>query len=267
MRKALPASKNGGYAGHLRAECLRLDYRASGGEPLQPVLDIDLLEIRRGEQVAVTGPSGAGKTSLLYVLTGIQPPSSGRVDWDGTDLAHLSESARDAWRRENVGFIFQDFHLVPGMTVLQNVLLPSSFASFRPPREVIVRAQAMLERLGAPPSNRKVEVLSRGEQQRVALARALAHDPRIIVADEPTASLDAANASVIRDLLFQTSADLGLTMIVVSHDPRLLAASSRVLWLQDGRLGKPPAGIPDGRRAGGEMVRSVESSGELPRLR
>jgi len=236
MENGMPPPQNTRTAGHLLAEGLRLAYRSSGEATVQTVVDIDRLEILRGEQLVLTGPSGAGKTSLLYVLTGIQPPNVGVVHWDGVDLIQLGESARDAWRGTNVGFIFQDFHLVPGMTVLQNVLLPRSFRRFRPNRQLVHHAHSLLERLGAPPSNRRIETLSRGEQQRVALVRALAHKPQIIVADEPTASLDARNGELIKNLLFETSADLGLTLIVVSHDPRLLAASSRVLWLQDGKL-------------------------------
>ncbi len=225
----------------LIARGVRLTYHSAQEARPQTVLDIEALEIAGGSRVAITGPSGAGKTSLLHVLTGIEKPDAGVVDWDGVDLASLGERDRDRWRRTQVGLVFQEFHLVPGMTVLQNVLLADSFSRFRPSAALIRRARDILDQVAAPPSHRLVDTLSRGEQQRVALARALAHSPHIIVADEPTASLDAENGARIAQLLFETTAQAGQTLIVVSHDARLIATAERVLWLEGGKLSEGPA--------------------------
>ena len=137
----------------LEASQIRLAYPTRGGQA-QPVLDVEALTIAPGASVALTGPSGAGKTSLLYVLTGIERPQSGRIGWDGFDLLGFSESARDRWRRETVGFIFQDFHLFEGMTAVQNILVPAGFAAFSAPSELRRRAHELLDRVSVPAARR-----------------------------------------------------------------------------------------------------------------
>lgn len=207
---------------------------AFGGQP--PVLQLDRLDLPTGARLAVTGPSGCGKTTLAMALCGIQPARGARIDWDGQDIAALSEGARDRWRRRQVGLVFQDFHLLPGLSVLQNVLAATYFAAWRPTPAQTARARELLERFGVPVARGEVASLSRGEQQRVAIARALLADPPILIADEPTASLDRDSADRVIRLLDEETARHGRTLIAVSHDPRLIEALGRSIRLEGGRL-------------------------------
>jgi putative ABC transport system ATP-binding protein len=224
-------------APYLRVEGLELVYRSGRGEPI-PVLNIERLELAGGAKVGMTGPSGSGKTSLLYLLSGIERPSAGRIRWGDVELTALAEARRDRWRRRHVGFVFQEFHLQAGLSVVSNVLATCYFDRLRPSSELQRRARALLERVGAP-VDRSIVELSRGEQQRVAIARALLHAPRIIMADEPTASLDEANARIIIDLLLEAAAEVGALLIAVTHDPNLLARLPFVYRLEAGRLINP----------------------------
>jgi putative ABC transport system ATP-binding protein len=235
----------------LRAEGLKLAFRERRTGEVHAVLDDASVLAPAGAMVGITGPSGSGKTSLLHVLSGIARPDAGRVVWDAIEIWALGEGARDRWRRENVGLVFQDFHLLPGMSVLENVLVSATFDRFRVPAALRARARDLLERVGAPIGNRPVETLSRGEQQRVAIARALLRQPRILLADEPTASLDAANGARTIDLLAETARDLGATLFAVTHDPHLLARLEPVYHLDAGRLAvaAPIRGDVAGRRA------------------
>lgn len=201
---------------------------------------LDGLTIEPGERVGLIGPSGAGKTSLLYVLAGIEKPQRGQVVWNGVDLCTMGEGARDRWRRDHAGFVFQDFHLIGGMTPMQNVLAVTRFAQWRPDPDQIARAESLLAHFGAPNDDRAVDRLSRGEQQRVALARALVGQPRILFADEPTASLDVDNAALAADQLVAASEEFGCTLICVTHDPTLMRRMGRVIHLANGRLAPEP---------------------------
>jgi putative ABC transport system ATP-binding protein len=201
-----------------------------------PVVDIDELEIEPGSLVAITGPSGSGKTSLLYLLTGIEPVRAGTVCWGDVDLATLREADRDRWRRRHVGFVFQDFHLLPGLSVEANVLASCYFDQLRPTPAQAARARELLKAFGVPAGRSDVAALSRGEQQRVAVARALLRDPPILVADEPTASLDAASGERIISLLCEAARTRGATFLAVTHDPRLTDASGMVYRLESGRI-------------------------------
>ncbi|MBZ6074842.1 ABC transporter ATP-binding protein [Microvirga puerhi] len=207
----------------------------------EPVIDLPSLSIAAGEKVAVTGPSGAGKTTLINVLTGLERPSKGQVLWSGTDIARLSEAQRDAWRARHVGIVFQDFHLFSGLSVRDNVLLPQQLRSFRLPPGSRERAESLLRRVGIERHDQRVETLSRGEMQRVAIARALQQEPGILVADEPTASLDTESAKGVISLLIDLSASLGTTLIVVTHDGNLAQAMDRTICLDRGRLVMPAA--------------------------
>jgi putative ABC transport system ATP-binding protein len=195
---------------------------------------VAILDVARGETLALTGPSGCGKSTFLYALAGLLPPTSGTISWDGADLFELEEAERDAWRRHNVGFVFQDFELLPELTPLQNLLVPATFERFRIPGAVRRRADRLLEQF-AVPSRRAASSLSRGERQRVALARALLFDPKIILADEPTASLDAASGAMVVDALAELARDEGRTVIAASHDPALIARFGAELRLERGR--------------------------------
>jgi len=222
----------------LDARDIRLSFRLPGGASLA-ALDIPELRISAGQAVGITGPSGSGKTSLLHVLTGIERPQAGAVVWGGTDLMSLSESARDRWRRTSVGFVFQEFHLWPGLSAIGNVLVPATFRHAVVPPSLKTHARALLARVGLGDQDRTVTSLSRGEMQRVAVARALLFAPALVVADEPTASLDAKSASEVGDLLRDVCQDSMATLLVVTHDRALLDRLAVVFSLENGRLGTP----------------------------
>ena len=229
----------------LLARDLRLAYPLPDGASLE-VLDVARLALAPGTRVGVAGPSGSGKTSLLHVLTGIEVPQTGEITWAGVDITRLRESERDRWRRATVGFVFQDFHLFSGMSALDNVLLPATFGHGRIPPALARRARELLARVGVERGGARVETLSRGEMQRVACARALLLAPGVVVADEPTASLDTENASAIGELLLSLCAETFSTLLVVSHDRRLLDRLDTVHTLVNGRLGSSPQALTRG---------------------
>jgi putative ABC transport system ATP-binding protein len=230
------------FAG-LTVSGLELAYPLGGGGR-QVVLDIDRLDVTAGAAIGVTGPSGSGKSSLIHAIAGLIRPARGTIAWAGTTISDLPEVARDRWRRLHVGLIFQDFHLFDGMTALDNVLLPAFFDHFAVPPELTRRAAELLDRIGLADPRRRVERLSRGEMQRVAIARAVLRRPSLLLADEPTASLDASNGSRVIDLLLEFAAEAEATLIVVSHDRALLARLDRAYRLETGRLGAvDPAGL------------------------
>lgn len=208
-----------------------MDFR-SGGRPVT-VLDIRLLEIAAGSSTGLSGPSGSGKTTLLNIITGILTPTAGAVRVDGVDLASLSAAERDRFRAERIGYIFQAFNLIPPLTALENVLLPMGFASRIPKRQRRSRAQELLERvnLGHRLHHKPAE-LSHGEQQRVGIARALANHPQLIVADEPTASLEPGLTQEIARLLVGVCQEEQATLLVASHDRALLRNLARVEEMQ-----------------------------------
>jgi putative ABC transport system ATP-binding protein len=228
-------------SGRLWAHDVSLSFRLPGGDRLQ-ALDIEELVIEPGSVVGILGPSGSGKTSLLYALTGIVRPERGTVRWGEVEITSLKEGDRDRWRRRNVGFIFQDFNLVAGMSALQNVLVPATFEQARPSKALRERAHELLARVGAPKERDTVDLMSRGEMQRVAVARALIMSPGIIIADEPIASLDADNARAVIDLLMEISRERGSTLITVTHDPLFVERLDVTHHLLKGRLGEPAKG-------------------------
>ena len=221
----------------LRIEDLQVGY--SNGSGAVTALEIERLSVPAGALLAVTGPSGSGKSTFLYAIGALLKPRHGRVLWDERDVLDQSETARDRWRRHTVGFAFQDFHLLPELSPLQNVLLPASFERFSAARAIRERAHALLDRLKVPQARKSTASLSRGEQQRVAIARALLFDPPVILADEPTASLDAKSGAVVIDILMQLSTRDGRTVIAVSHDQALLQRFARTIALDHGRMRVP----------------------------
>jgi putative ABC transport system ATP-binding protein len=210
--------------------------RREAGRAVGPILDRIGLSIGPGAFVAVTGPSGAGKTTLLHAIAGLLRPTAGSLAWDGVDIGTLPEAARDRWRRDTVGLVFQDFQLFAELGVLQNILLPMAFDHVRVPAAAADRAKVLAERVGLHGRGLVAGKLSRGEQQRVAIARALMRAPRLVLADEPTASLDAATGTRIADLLIESCRESGAALVVVSHDPALIARADRRLRLSGGRL-------------------------------
>lgn len=226
----------------LHAADLILVYRMGAG--FHTVLNVEQLTVPAGSAVGITGPSGSGKTSLLYVLAGIERPQYGSVRWGDTQVTRLAEADRDHWRRQHVGMVFQDFHLLPGMRVMQNVLLPNTFDRVRPTFALKDRARQLLTYVGLRGGLQRVETLSRGEMQRVAVARALLFKPTIVLADEPTASLDAANGARVTDLLLELCRESRSTLLVVSHDPAVLRRLETVHTLMGGPLAPSTQEVP-----------------------
>lgn len=185
--------------------------------------------IAAGETVAVVGPSGCGKSTLLNCLGGLDRPTSGQVLIDGQDLAMVDDDVLSALRAARIGFIFQDHHLLPQLSALENVLLPTLALRARPVEAEVRRAaHELLAQVGLSGKEaRRPAQLSGGERQRVALARALINRPKLILADEPTGALDVANATAVADALLALNRDLGTALVVVTHSPALAARMSR----------------------------------------
>jgi len=195
--------------------------------------DIDL-SLRAGETLGVVGPSGSGKSSLLMVMAGLERASAGRVRVAGTDFAGLSEDKLARFRRENMGIVFQAFHLMGTLTALENVAIPLELAGRADPLGVAARQLERVglgHRLGHYPGQ-----LSGGEQQRVALARAFAMRPRILLADEPTGNLDQSTGRKIIDLLFELHREEKNSLVLITHDPALAERCDRVVRIEDGRV-------------------------------
>jgi putative ABC transport system ATP-binding protein len=196
------------------------------------------LNVDRGESVAVVGPSGSGKSTMMMIVAGLERPSRGTIRVAGHDLAAMDEDALALFRRQNVGIVFQSFHLIPAMTAIENVAVPLEFAGRS---DAFARAQAALESVGL--GHRLTHYpgqLSGGEQQRVALARAVATEPAVILADEPTGNLDAASGAAIIDLLFTLRARCNSTLLLITHDNDLAARCDRTVRMHDGRLHAEP---------------------------
>ncbi|MDO9094148.1 MAG: ABC transporter ATP-binding protein [Rubrivivax sp.] len=220
----------------LRGLCLHYTLGTSRIEVLRQV-DLD---IAAGQRVAVAGPSGSGKSSLLLLLAGLERPAAGSVMLDGLDLATLDRDALADLRRDRIGIVFQSFHLLPSLSALDNVALPLQMAG---KRQAVAQARELLQKVGLGERlHHHPSQLSGGEQQRVAIARALVHRPRVLLADEPTGNLDDHTGALIRELLFDLQRDSGATLVLVTHDLDFAARCDRVLQLHDGQLhGKSPA--------------------------
>ena len=198
------------------------------------ILDGLTFDIAHGDTVAIVGASGSGKSTLLSLMAGLDTPSDGRVVLDGTVLSSLDEDGRARVRGERVGFVFQNFQLLPSLTALENVMLPLELrgdGDVEAPARAILQQVGLGERLGHYPRQ-----LSGGEQQRVALARAFVTRPAVLFADEPTGNLDTQTGQAIVDLLFRLNREAGTTLVLVTHDERLAARCDRVLRLDAGRL-------------------------------
>jgi lipoprotein-releasing system ATP-binding protein len=207
----------------------------TGGRPL-PVLQGVSLEIAAGEMVALTGPSGAGKSTFLHLVGALDSPTSGRILFEGTDLASLDEDDLARFRNESVGFVFQSHHLLPEFTALENAMMPGLVRRLSR-GESRRRAEESLDRVGLSSRvGHRPGELSGGEQQRVALARALVLQPRLLLADEPTGNLDPQTAAGIHALLQELNRDLGITGVVVTHNETLAESLGRRVRLVAGHL-------------------------------
>ena len=208
------------------------------GEPLQVLKGVNL-QVSAGETLAIVGPSGCGKSTLLHILGTLDIPTSGTMILDGTDPFQLDERSLARFRNQNIGFIFQDHHLLPQLSVLENVLIPA-IANGRPDTDCVERAHQLIERVGLSDriEHRPAE-LSGGERERVAVARSLIHQPTLLLADEPTGNLDQANARQVGSLLLEMHEQEEMMLVVVTHSLELAAMLDRQYRLDDGKLVNP----------------------------
>jgi ABC-type lipoprotein export system ATPase subunit len=191
------------------------------------------LQVARGESVAITGPSGCGKCTLLHLLGGLDLPTAGEVRFEGKPLSSID---LDAFRALRVGFVFQSFHLLPTLAAIENVQIPM-FETDRPRGDRAQRAARLLDEVGmSHRSQQHPNTLSGGERQRVAIARALANDPSLILADEPTGNLDSASQEEVFNLLKKLRQERGLTLVIVTHSPEVAAEADRIIRLRDGKI-------------------------------
>ncbi|MGF6230998.1 putative ABC transport system ATP-binding protein [Inquilinus ginsengisoli] len=218
----------------LTARGISARFRDRTGAPIEALRSVSA-RFPAGRLTVVVGPSGSGKTTLIHTLAGIVRPAEGEVGFGGTVVSGLAEGARDAWRRRQCGLVFQQFRLVEELGALANVTLPALFSRSRLDPALRARARELLARFEVPDRAVPASRLSRGEQQRVALARALLLDPPIILADEPTASLDAENGERVATALAEL-AGAGKIVVCATHDPALAARAAAVLTLRAGVL-------------------------------
>ena len=203
-----------------------------GRKSIEVLHGIDL-SIHRGEKVFLCGPSGAGKTTLLYTLAGLEHPEQGSVKIDGTDLYGMGRKEQAKFRNQRIGYVFQNYHLLPELTALENVAVPGAIAG-RDSTELALKALARVG-LGDRTDHLPAE-LSGGEQQRVAIARAIVNEPKVLFADEPTGNLDSANSSEIMAILLDLATEHGVTLVVVTHDQNLAKVGDRTLIIRDGSI-------------------------------
>jgi putative ABC transport system ATP-binding protein len=207
----------------------------SGHQSIQVLKNINL-EIQRGDIEILMGPSGSGKTTLLSILAGLLTPDQGKVYLLGEEITKMSRNQLAQFRRENIGFIFQNFNLFPALTAAENVEVVLNLKGFRG-EKAKQQSQILLEQVGLfLQAHQKPSDLSGGQKQRVAIARALAGHPRIIMADEPTAALDSQSGHKVIELLRRLAKEEGCTVLMVTHDPRILDVADRVTYLEDGIL-------------------------------
>ena len=216
----------------LKLDAVNLNLKSEAG--LVHILKDVSLSLPKGKTVGVMGPSGSGKTTLLMILSGLERPTSGTVTVAGSDLGALDEDSLAAFRRDNIGIVFQNFHLIPTMTALENVAVPLELAGRKDAfklAEAALTAVGLGHRLTHYPSQ-----LSGGEQQRVAVARAFAPGPKLILADEPTGNLDADTGKMVTDLMFGLTRERGTTLLLVTHEAALAQRCDMQVHIRDGRI-------------------------------
>jgi putative ABC transport system ATP-binding protein len=218
----------------LRTESLTKTY-GSPDKPIYAVNELNL-SVDEGEFVAIMGPSGSGKSTALYLIGGLERPTSGKVWLRDSDISTLNDDALSRLRRESLGFVFQFFNLIPVLSAAENVAMPLILDGVPRP-EALKLANEALTRVGlADRSSHRPAELSGGQQQRAALARALVAKPALILADEPTGNLDSRSSDEVVQMLRQTADDLHQTIILVTHDPRVAAYADRIVFLKDGKI-------------------------------
>ena len=243
----------------IAVETENLEKVHGGGSTAVQALKGVSLEFPAGEFSAIMGQSGSGKSTLLHILGGLDRPSSGRVAVGGVELSGLSDKKLTLLRRERMGFVFQFFNLIPTLTAEENVLLPALISGEKPGKHA-ERLNEILALVGlAGRREHRPDELSGGEQQRVAIARALIRNPDIILADEPTGNLDSKTSAEILNLLRESAARYGQTIIMVTHDPRAASNADRVVFLSDGRVVDEDRD-PDPDRIL-ERIKTLESAG------
>ncbi|MDA0781190.1 MAG: ABC transporter ATP-binding protein [Rickettsiales bacterium] len=192
------------------------------------------MNVQSGDFISVTGASGSGKTSLMMLISGVEKATSGKIEVAGKELQDLDEDELAAFRRDNIGIVFQNFHLIPTMTAFENVEVALELAGIGDAAKI---AKNSLKEVGLQKrTDHYPDQLSGGEQQRVALARAFATCPKILLADEPTGNLDSENGKIVTDLLLQMKDNSGTTLLLITHDPKLAEMSSRKFVMQDGKI-------------------------------
>jgi putative ABC transport system ATP-binding protein len=215
-------------------KALQLSKQVSSPEGMLTILDNVSLDIRRGESVAIVGASGAGKSTLLGLLAGLDVPSEGKIWLGDTEITSLDEDGRAALRADNVGFVFQSFHLISSLTALENVMLPLELAGADNAAEAALEA---IRTVGLEPrKGHYPHQLSGGEKQRVAIARAFVVQPAVLFADEPTGNLDKRTGDTVIDLLFKMNGEANTTLVLVTHDLDLAARCNRILYMDAGRI-------------------------------
>ena len=214
----------------------------SGPTEVRALREVDLA-VERGELVAIMGPSGSGKSTLLTIAGSLEDATSGQVLVDGVDLASISRSERARMRRQSIGYVFQDFNLLPGLTAVENVTLPLELDGMRAKAARVTGLEAMEELDVADRAERYADELSGGERQRVAIARAIVGDRGLLLADEPTGALDSVNGEAVMRLL-RAAAQRGVAGVVVTHEAQLAAWADRVVFLRDGHVVDQTVGPP-----------------------
>jgi putative ABC transport system ATP-binding protein len=234
----------------LQLEGVRKSYRL--GDTTSEILHGIDLQVLRGEYTAITGPSGSGKSTLMNILGCLEKPSAGRFYFDARDISALSDDDLTDLRNFRIGFVFQQFNLLPRLTALENVMLPMVYAGYsRPERRERAADMLQLVGLGDRMINRPSQ-LSGGQQQRVAIARALVNQPELLLADEPTGALDSRTGHDVLDLIERMHSGGALTVLMVTHDPAVAGRCRRILRLQDGRIADDSTLAPDRCRAPAE---------------